>query len=68
MGIIDNIINIAPFNWTSIITAVVCGVIVGIERQLKGKPIGIRTSSLIVLGTYIFIAGACSVIALILPG
>jgi len=33
-----------------------CGMIVGLERQLRGKPVGIRTSSLIVLGTYVFIA------------
>ena len=30
----------------------------GVERQLRGKPVGIRTSSLIVLGTYIFIASS----------
>lgn len=28
----------------------------GLERQLRGKPVGIRTSSLIVLGTYLFVA------------
>jgi len=31
---------------------------VGLERQLRGKPVGIRTSSLIVLGTYLFIASS----------
>ncbi len=30
----------------------------GLERQLRGKPVGIRTSSLIVLGTYLFIASS----------
>ena len=29
--------------------------IIGLERQLQGKPIGIRTSILICLGTYIFV-------------
>lgn len=36
-------------------TAVVCGAIVGIERQLRGKSIGIRTSILICLATQVFI-------------
>jgi putative Mg2+ transporter-C (MgtC) family protein len=36
-------------------TAVVCGGMIGIERQIRGKPIGIRTSILICLGTEIFI-------------
>ena len=36
--------------------AVLAGTIVGLERQIRGKPVGIRTSSLIVLGTYVFIA------------
>lgn len=33
-----------------------CGIIVGLERQLRGKPVGIRTATLVVLGTYIFVA------------
>jgi putative Mg2+ transporter-C (MgtC) family protein len=36
-------------------TAVFCGGMIGIERQIRGKPIGIRTSILICLGTEIFI-------------
>ncbi|MDA0977599.1 MAG: MgtC/SapB family protein [Proteobacteria bacterium] len=38
-----------------------CGTIIGIERQIRGKPVGIRTSSLIVLGTYIFVSLSVSV-------
>jgi len=49
-------LSIEPFNWHSIGTALLCGTIVGAERQLRGKPVGIRTSSLITLGTYIYIA------------
>jgi len=52
---------ISPFDWISILAALVCGAIVGIERQLRGKPVGIRTSSLIILGTYIFVVSAASV-------
>lgn len=46
---------IAPFSWVGIATALSCGTLIGLERQLRGKPVGIRTSSLIVLGTYIFV-------------
>lgn len=35
--------------------AVLCGGIVGFERQIRGKPAGIRTSILICLGTSIFV-------------
>lgn len=55
---IESFFSIDPFSWASIGTAVFCGSLVGFERQLRGKPVGIRTSSLIVLGTYIFIAAS----------
>jgi putative Mg2+ transporter-C (MgtC) family protein len=38
-----------------LVVSVVCGAIVGIERQLRGKAIGIRTSILICLATQVFI-------------
>ncbi|MFH1723687.1 MAG: MgtC/SapB family protein [Elusimicrobiota bacterium] len=41
--------------WLQILAAIACGVIIGIERQLRGKPIGIRTSILICLGTLTYI-------------
>lgn len=53
-----DIISIAPFEWRAVLTSLVCGSIIGLERQLRGKPVGIRTSALIVLGTYIFIAAS----------
>lgn len=31
------------------------GLFIGLERQLLGKPVGIRTSILICLGTYVFV-------------
>jgi len=37
-------------------TSVLCGGIVGLERQLRGKAAGIRTSILICLGTQLFVA------------
>lgn len=47
--------SIAPFDWSSVGTALVCGSLIGLERQLRGKPMGIRTSALIVLATYMFV-------------
>lgn len=52
------IFSIAPFDWQAVGTSIMCGTIVGFERQLRGKPVGIRTSALITLGTYIFIAAS----------
>ncbi|GAB3028003.1 MgtC/SapB family protein [Bowmanella dokdonensis] len=54
-------LNISPFRWQEVATALVCGLIIGLERQLRGKPAGIRTSTLIVLGTYVFIAVSVSI-------
>lgn len=53
---IQDITSIYPFSWSSIGAALFCGAIIGLERQVRGKPVGIRTSSLIVLGTYMFVA------------
>ena len=52
----DSLFNITPYNWHAIGTAIFCGAIIGLERQLRGKPVGIRTSSLITMGTYLFLA------------
>ncbi|MCJ7662800.1 MAG: MgtC/SapB family protein [Desulfobacterales bacterium] len=41
--------------WIGIGVAVLCGGIVGFERQIRGKPAGIRTNILICLGTTIFV-------------
>ena len=48
--------DIAPYHWPALGTAMFCGTIIGLERQLRGKPVGIRTSCLIILGTYLFLA------------
>jgi putative Mg2+ transporter-C (MgtC) family protein len=41
--------------WLRLGTAILCGVVIGLERQLRGKAAGIRTSILICLGTYLFV-------------
>lgn len=55
---LDFILDVSPFEWSHIATAIFCGALVGLERQLRGKPVGIRTSSLITLGTYMFLSTA----------
>jgi len=46
---------IDPGFWYGVGVAIVCGAIVGYERQFKDKPVGARTSILICLGTQIFV-------------
>lgn len=58
---LSELLSIEPLDWWHIISALICGTVVGLERQLRGKPVGIRTSSLIVLGTYVFVTLAQSV-------
>lgn len=43
----------APF-WIRLGVALVCGGAIGVERQLRGKPAGMRTSMLVCLGTLLF--------------
>jgi putative Mg2+ transporter-C (MgtC) family protein len=57
----QELVSITPFNWGAVGTSLLCGTIIGLERQLRGKPVGIRTSALITLGTYIYIAITSSV-------
>ena len=53
---ITSLLSIEPYSWASIGTAMFCGAIIGLERQLRGKPVGIRTSAIITIGTYLFLA------------
>lgn len=59
--IVSLLLSIEPLSWPEIGTAMACGTILGFERQLKGKPAGMRTSVLICLGTYIFVKLGSSV-------
>jgi len=45
--------------WLKIMITLLCGGVIGLERQLRGKPAGIRTSILICMGTctYVSLAG-----------
>ena len=55
MMLTKELFSIAPLTWLGLLCAVVGGGIIGIERQVCGKPVGIRTSSLICVGAYVFI-------------
>lgn len=57
-GVLD--IDALPF-WQRLGTSVACGAAIGIERQLRGKAAGIRTSILICLGTELFVSIGLSV-------
>src|SRR6201988_1757341 len=55
--LIDNWHSLFPYPWGSVslsILALLCGAWVGIERQRKEKPAGIRTMALIALGSATF--------------
>ena len=41
--------------WIPILISIACGTLVGLERQLRGKPLDVRTAVLICLGTHVFI-------------
>ncbi len=54
-------VSIAPLSWAGLLTTLFCGAVVGMERQLCGKPAGIRTSCLICMGTYVFVVAGTAV-------
>jgi putative Mg2+ transporter-C (MgtC) family protein len=56
-----SVIDVSPLSWEALLCCFLSGTIVGLERQLRGKPVGMRTSALICIGTYVFIAMGLSV-------
>jgi len=51
----NEFIDIAPFDIKSCLVAVLCGFLIGLEREWYKKPAGIRTSILVCIGAYTFI-------------
>ncbi len=50
--------EIDPFSerfWLALGVAVLCSTVVGLERQVRGKPVGVRTSILICVSTWVFV-------------
>ncbi len=42
--------------WVRLLAGIVCGGVIGLERQIRGKASGIRTSIMICLGTSVFVS------------
>lgn len=57
---LEHLLDLGPFSWTALIACAFNGFLIGTERQTRGKPVGIRTSILIISGTYFFLAMAMS--------
>ena len=55
-NLISTLLSLDSLDWQSVGAALFCGGILGWERQLRNKPIGMRTAMLVTLGTYIFVA------------
>jgi putative Mg2+ transporter-C (MgtC) family protein len=51
-----DLFSIEPLSFIALIVATICGFVIGFERQVFGKPAGIRTSSPVCTGAYTFIA------------
>ncbi len=49
-------ILLTPDFWMQIGVTILCGGVIGLERQLRGKAAGMRTSILICLGTQTFVS------------
>lgn len=47
--------------WQTIMVSLLCGGLIGLERQFRGKPAGIRTSILICTGTSLFVLMGTSI-------
>jgi len=54
----EQIFDLGPFSWPALFCCAINGLMIGIERQTRGKPVGIRTAILIISGTYLFMSMA----------
>jgi putative Mg2+ transporter-C (MgtC) family protein len=58
--LLQSLLDLGPFSWAALFCCAFNGTIIGVERQVRGKPVGIRTSILIISGTYLFMSLAAS--------
>lgn len=56
-----------PVLWQQIGVAAVCGALLGLERQLEGKPLGVRAGTLVCVATAVFVRSG-SLMELNAPG
>lgn len=59
--VLEQIRVIEPFDWHAVGVALFCGTLIGWERMLRNKVLGIRTSIFIILGVYILTVISASV-------
>ena len=52
----NSLLSIDPLKIEACLAALLCGFLIGFERQWWGKPAGIRTSILVCMGAYTFMA------------
>ncbi|MGY3570937.1 MgtC/SapB family protein [Vibrio paucivorans] len=57
---IEQLFDLGPFSWWALLCCAINGILIGVERQTRGKPVGIRTSILVISGTYFFMSMAVS--------
>ncbi|KGY13420.1 membrane protein [Vibrio tubiashii] len=57
---VAQLLDLGPFSWLALFCCAINGILIGAERQTRGKPVGIRTSILIISGTYLFMSMAVS--------
>lgn len=60
MQSLGQFLDLSPFSWSALLCCAINGLLIGVERQTRGKSVGIRTSILIISGTYLFLAMAVS--------
>ncbi|MDK9770842.1 MULTISPECIES: MgtC/SapB family protein [Vibrio] len=56
----EHYFDLGPFSWAALLCCAINGLMIGIERQTRGKPVGIRTAILVISGTYLFMSMAVS--------
>ena len=56
----EHYFDLGPFSWVALLCCAINGLMIGIERQTRGKPVGIRTAILVISGTYLFMSMAVS--------
>lgn len=56
----EHLFDLGPFSWPALACCAINGLMIGIERQTRGKPVGIRTAILVISGTYLFMSMAVS--------
>jgi putative Mg2+ transporter-C (MgtC) family protein len=47
--------SILPLTWEQLGATVLCGTLLGAERQIRGRPAGVRTAIMICLGSMMFV-------------